>query len=65
MSKSTFCVLRYAHVRYVKSLNANIQKQYNEIKIASMKFSGYYFYMNTNIQGYFQICISVPLIKSF
>ena len=29
------------------------------IKIA--KFSGYYFYMNLNIQGDFQICISVPL----
>ena len=25
------------------------------------KFSGYYFYMNFNIQGDFQICISVPL----
>ena len=29
------------------------------IKIA--KFSGYNFYMNTNIYGNFQICISVPL----
>ena len=26
-----------------------------------MKFLGYYFYTNTNIQGDFQICISVPL----
>ena len=26
-----------------------------------MKFSRYYFHMNTNIQGNFQICISVPL----
>ena len=25
------------------------------------KFSGYCFYMNTNIKGHFQICISVPL----
>ena len=25
------------------------------------KFSGYYFYMNTNISGDFEICISVPL----
>ena len=25
------------------------------------KFSGYYFYMNLNIWGDFQICISVPL----
>ena len=30
--------------------------------IQNAKFSGYYFYMNTNIQGDFQICISVPLI---
>ena len=26
-----------------------------------MKFSGWFFYMNKNIQGDFQICISVPL----
>ena len=26
-----------------------------------MKFSGYYFYMNTNMKGDFQICISIPL----
>ena len=29
--------------------------------IKNAKFSGYYFYMNTNIYGDFQICISVPL----
>ena len=28
------------------------------------KLSGYYFYMNQNIQGDFQICISVPLIQN-
>ena len=27
------------------------------------KFSGYYFYMNMNIWGDFQICISVPLMN--
>ena len=27
----------------------------------NVKFSGYYFKTNTNIQGYFQICIGVPL----
>ena len=26
-----------------------------------MKFSGYCFYMNANMKGDFQICISVPL----
>ena len=30
-------------------------------RIKNVKFSGYYFYLNTNIQGDFQICISVPL----
>ena len=29
--------------------------------IKNVKFSGYYFHMNTNLQGDFQICISVSL----
>ena len=29
--------------------------------IQNAKFSGYYFYMNTNLWRDFQICISVPL----
>ena len=29
--------------------------------IKNVEFSGYYFHMNLNIQGYFQICISLPL----
>ena len=33
--------------------------------IKNAKFSGYYFYMNTNIQRYFQICISLPLKKKY
>ena len=32
------------------------------LRIKKTKFSGYCFYRNTNIQGEFQICISVPLI---
>ena len=36
------------------------------LSIKNAKFSGYYFYMNLNIQRNFQICISVPLnIVSF
>ena len=31
------------------------------LKNKNAKFSGYYFCMNTNIKGNFQICISVPL----
>ena len=33
--------------------------------IKSAKFSGYYFDMNLNIWGDFQICISVPLMRRF
>ena len=33
--------------------------------IKNVKFSGYCFYMNTNIQTNLQICISVPLINVF
>ena len=32
--------------------------------IKNAKFSGYYFDMNLNMWGDFQICISVPLIKT-
>ena len=37
------------------------------LTIKTAKFSGHYFYTNLNIQGDFQIGISVPLkyIKSF
>ena len=31
------------------------------LRIQNAEFSGYYFYMNTNIWRDFQICISVPL----
>ena len=31
--------------------------------IKNAKFSGYYFYMNLNVWGDFQICISVPISK--
>ena len=31
------------------------------LRIKNTKFSGYSFYMKTNIQGHFQICVSVPL----
>ena len=30
------------------------------LRIKNAKFSDYCFYMNTNIQGGFRICISVP-----
>ena len=31
------------------------------LRIKNAKFSGYFFRINTNIHGDFQICISVPL----
>ena len=31
------------------------------LRIKNAKFSGYHFYMNTNILGDFQICINEPL----
>ena len=31
------------------------------LRIKNEKLSEYYFYMNKNIQGDFQICISIPL----
>ena len=34
------------------------------LTIKNAKFSGCYFYMNPNIWGEFQICISVPLKTS-
>ena len=30
------------------------------LRFKNAKFSGYYFYMNANTQGHFQICIGVP-----
>ena len=33
-------------------------------RIKNAKFSGYYFYMNTNIQEDFQICTNVPLMDN-
>ena len=79
---NTFCFSRYAHVKFVKYLFANIHKQQNmsrinlyffknlrtsrvnnsrTLRLKNAKFSGYCFYMNTNIQGDSPIGISVPL----
>ena len=35
------------------------------LTIKNAKFSGFYFYMNLNLWGDFQICISVPLKSHF
>ena len=72
--KNTSYFLRYAHVRYEKSLSTNIQKRQNMLKISLLfkkftksrannsrtlriknaKFSGYCFYMNTNVTEIFK-----------
>ena len=45
-------------LRKIQTLRVNNSRI---LTIKNAKFSGYYFYMNLNIQGDFQICISVPL----
>ena len=50
--KTPFTFLRYAHVRYVKSLKNLQTLQANNSRILRMKnvnISGYCFYMKTNI----------------
>ena len=52
--KNTFYFLRKIQILWVN--NSRI------LMIKNAKFSEYYFYMNLNILGDFQFCISVPLI---
>ena len=72
---NTFHPLRYVHLRYAFTY---IQKQYiayflrkiqtlqainlRNLRIQNVNYSGYYFYMNTNLWRDFQICISFPLV---
>ena len=44
--------------------NTNFNGNSRIVRIKNAKFSGHYFYTNTNLQGDFQICVRVPLIKS-
>ena len=57
-------------IEYVKKLayffrNSQTSRVNNSriLRIKNAKFSGYCFYMKTNLYGNFQICISVPLIQ--
>ena len=45
-----------------KTLQTSLVNNSNILRIQDAKFSGYCFYMNTNIYGDFRICISVTLI---
>ena len=53
---------------FLKKLQTTWANNSRILRIKNAKFSGYCFYMNTNIYGDFQICISVPLnfaVKQF
>ena len=47
---------------FLRNLQISRANNSQILRIENAKFSGYCFYMNTNIQGDFKICISVPLI---
>ena len=49
-------------LRKIQTLRVNNSKT---PRTKNVKFSDYYFYLNTNIYGDFQICISVPLTKEW
>ena len=46
-----------------KKIQTSLANNSRIFRIKNVKYSGYYFYMNTNISRGFQICISVPLIQ--
>ena len=46
---------------FLRNLQTSRANNSRILTIINAKFSGYYFFMDTNIKGDFQICISVPL----
>ena len=46
-----------------KKIQTSLANNSRIFRIKNVKYSGYYFYINTNISRGFQICISVPLIQ--
>ena len=75
--KTPFTLLRYAHVRYVKSMFTNIQKQQNMLKISLLSptynprilgiknaaFSGYCFYYEQKQIGLRKCTFNQMIIK--
>ena len=49
-------------LRKIQTLRVNNSRI---LRIKNTKFSGYYFNTNTNVQGDFQFCISVPKISQY
>ena len=45
----------------MRNLQTSLANNSKMLRIKNAKFSGYYFYINTNIEVDFQICISIPL----
>ena len=46
---------------FLKKIQTSREHNSRILKAKNAKFSGYCFYMNPNIWGNFQICISAPL----
>ena len=46
---------------FLRTLRTSRANNSRILRIKNMKLSGYCFYINTNTQGDFQICITVPL----
>ena len=55
--------IREQLVYFLRNLQTSRAINSRILRIKNVKFSGYCFYMNTNILKDFQICISVPLRK--
>ena len=55
-------MLEYFFLRNTQTLRVNNSRI---LRIKNTKFLGYCFYITTNVQGDFQICISVPLTQLF
>ena len=51
-------------VYFLRILQTSPANNSRIFRIKNAKFSGYSFYMNTNIYGDFQICITLPLNKA-
>ena len=50
---------------FLRNLQTSRANNFGILRIKSVKFSGYCFYINTNILADLQICISVPLMDGF
>ena len=48
---------------FLRNLQTSLANNSRIFRIKNAKFSGYCFYINTNVQRDFQICISVPLMS--